>query len=309
MILCCGEALIDMLPRRNDGGETVFLPVPGGAVFNVAIALGRLGADAGFFSGLSDDVFGQQLQAALAASNVDSSLCVISPNPTTLAFVVLKDGDASFTFYDENSAGRMLSADQLPHLGANTDTMYFGAISLIAEPCGSAYEALMVREASKRLICLDPNIRPGFISNAKAHRARIKRMIALSDIVKVSNEDMAWLYPDTDPEMVIKQWLSGKTSLAVLTRGENGAEAFFSDSNVKVNPVKTEVIDTVGAGDSFNAGLLAGLDRQGLLNRQSIANLTRTDLLPALKLATKTAAFTVSRPGAVSPWLDEIETG
>ncbi|KKL21687.1 hypothetical protein LCGC14_2442940, partial [marine sediment metagenome] len=130
MILCCGEALIDMLPRTH-GGEKSFAPHAGGAVFNTAIALGRLGCDTAFFSGLSDDLFGQMLTDALAASGVDASPAARSDRPTTLAFVTLTDGQASYAFYDENTAGRMLSQDDLPTLGPDTQALFLGGISLV----------------------------------------------------------------------------------------------------------------------------------------------------------------------------------
>ena len=114
MILCCGEALIDMLPRESTGGEPAFAPYPGGAVFNTAIALGRLGVETSFFSGLSRDLFGEMLETALGASHVDASVAVRSDRPTTLAFVKLVDGQARYAFYDENTAGRMLTPADLP---------------------------------------------------------------------------------------------------------------------------------------------------------------------------------------------------
>ena len=133
MILCCGEALIDMLPRTTQAGEEAFAPHAGGAVFNTAVALGRLGAPAGFFSGLSIDFLGERLDRTLTAARVDTRYCVRSPRPTTLAFVQLADGHASYTFYDEGTAGRMISRDDLPAIGDDVTAMLFGAISLIPD--------------------------------------------------------------------------------------------------------------------------------------------------------------------------------
>ena len=175
MILCCGEALIDMLPRQSVEGEPAFAPYAGGAIFNSAIALGRLGVPVEFFSGLSSDLFGQQIREVLSASNVGSHYADVSARPTTLAFVRLDDGHATYIFYDENTAGRMLTEADLPALGDNIDAMLFGAISLIPEPCGSAYEALMKREHERRVTMLDPNIRPGFIPDQATHLDRMQR--------------------------------------------------------------------------------------------------------------------------------------
>ena len=172
MIVCAGEALIDMLPRELDG-ETVFAPHPGGAVFNTAVALGRLGARAGFLSQLSTDMFGQQLRRALAASNVDDGFCPSSPQPTTLAFVKLTDGQAEYLFYDEASAGRTLTRKALPVLPDDVLALHLGAISLIPEPAGSAYEALAIDESQRRVVSLDPNIRASFIPDAAAHLSTV----------------------------------------------------------------------------------------------------------------------------------------
>ena len=136
MILCAGEALIDMLPRQTTEGGNAFAPHAGGSVFNTAIALGRLDAPVQFFSGLSSDLFGDILRDELSASGVDSALAAVTGRPTTLAFVTLTDGHASYAFYDENTAGRMLTADDLPAVDA--DAMIFGGISLVVEPCGAA---------------------------------------------------------------------------------------------------------------------------------------------------------------------------
>ena len=134
MILSCGEALIDMLPRTTTLGEPAFSPYAGGAVFNTAIALGRLGARAGFFSGLSTDMLGDILTETLKASKVDTSLCARSARPTTVAFVKLVNGQATYAFYDENTAGSLLSQDQLPSLPASIDTLFFGGLSLVTDP-------------------------------------------------------------------------------------------------------------------------------------------------------------------------------
>src|SRR3954451_22653650 len=171
MIVCCGEALIDMLPRESKAGELAFAPYAGGALFNSAIALGRLGAPVEFFSGLSSDLFGQQIRDVLASSKAGSRYADISARPTTLAFVRLSDGHATYTFYDENTAGRMLGEADLPTLPETVNALLFGAISLIPEPCGSTYETLMRREHQRRVMMLDPNIRPGFIPDRAKHAA------------------------------------------------------------------------------------------------------------------------------------------
>ena len=306
MILCCGEALIDMLPRTSTAGEPAFAPYAGGAVFNSAIALGRLGVPTEFFSGLSTDLFGEQIRLVLAESGVGTRHAALSPRPTTLAFVRLQDGHATYTFYDENTAGRLLSEHDLPALGDGVDAMLFGAISLIPEPCGSAYEALMRREHGRRVVMLDPNIRPGFISDRDAHLARMRRMIAMADIVKLSDDDLAWFGEAGSPADVAARWLDGGPRLVIVTGGSKGATAYSRAGSVTVDSLKVDVIDTVGAGDTFNAGVLASLHDQGLLTKTGIGSLSQDEIRVALTLGTKAAAVTVSRAGANPPWRHEL---
>ncbi len=306
MILCCGEALIDMLPRETQAGEATFAPHAGGAVYNTAIALGRLGAPAGFFTALAEDFFGQMLADGLAASKVDESLCLRRPRPETLAFVRLENGQARYAFYDEATAGRMLTAADLPALPASVTALFFGGISLVGEPCGGAYEALMLREAGARATMIDPNIRPGFITNAPAYRARLARMIAAADIVKLSDEDLHWLEGDGDMATLARGILARGPNVVLITEGAAGAHGFTANHSVFAPARKVTVADTVGAGDTFNAGVLASLDRAGLLNKTALAALPEDKLIAAIKLGITAAAITVSRPGANPPWAEEI---
>ncbi|MCU0830507.1 MAG: carbohydrate kinase [Rhizobiaceae bacterium] len=306
MILCCGEALIDMIPRQTTDGLTGYVPFAGGAVFNTAIALGRLGAPTGFLTGLSSDLFGDVLRETLAASGVDAKFCATSRRPTTMAFVKLVDGNAHYTFYDEGTAGRMLSDADLPVLHPSVAALHFGAISLIFEPCGSAYEALLLREADSRLISLDPNIRAGFIADAEAHRARMARLIAKADIVKVSDEDLAWLADGGNGEALIASWLSGATRVVTVTKGGDGVTAHTARGTVSVPARRVTVADTIGAGDTFNAGFLDALRLQGNLSKVAVAALSDADLSSALERGAAAAAVTVSRAGANPPWAHEM---
>lgn len=306
MILCCGEALIDMLPRTSTAGEPAFAPYAGGAVFNSAIALGRLGVPTEFFSGLSDDLFGDQISRVLAESGVGTRYAARSSRPTTLAFVRLQHGHATYTFYDENTAGRMLSERDLPVLDDDTDAMLFGAISLIPEPCGSAYEALMQREHGRRVVMLDPNIRPGFIADRNAHLARMHRMIAMADIVKLSDDDLGWFDEAGDAAQIAARWLERGARLVIVTGGSKGATAYSRAGPVTVESLRVDVVDTVGAGDTFNAGVLASLHDQGLLSKEAVDGLSREAIHAALTLGARAAAVTVARAGANPPWRSEL---
>jgi fructokinase len=305
MIICCGEALIDMLPRTSTEGEDAFAPYAGGSVFNTALALGRLGLDTGFFTGLSSDMFGDILRDALTASGVDHSYCATLDLHTTLAFVRLIDGQASYAFFDENTAGRMITEADLPALDDKVEALHFGAISLIPDPCGGTYESLMRREYQTRVMSIDPNIRPGFIDDPERHRARIDRMIAMSDIVKMSDEDLEW-FGMSDMATAAGVWLELGPSLVVFTRGAKGAVGFSRTEMVEVEGEKVAVADTVGAGDTFNAGILASLKRDRVLSKSAIRTLSADAIGNALRLGAQAAAVTVSRPGANPPWAEEI---
>lgn len=306
MIVCCGEALIDMLPRTLPDGSDCFLPVPGGAVFNTAIALGRLGIESGLISGISRDMFGGQLVDALAASNVDTRFAIRSDRPTTLAFVKLVDGTATYSFYDENTAMRMVQTQQFPDLAGIATALHFGGISLIAEPSGTAYEHLLSQSRQSMLISIDPNIRPNFIADEGAYRARLDRMIGQSDIVKVSDEDLTWLYPGRTFEEAADLWIADGSALVVQTMGFKGARARHPNFDIAIPAPEIEIVDTVGAGDAFNAGLLARLRRSDRLSKSAIRQLTEADCTVALEYASAVAAYTVGQAGANSPWEHEI---
>lgn len=306
MILCSGEALIDMLPRTTSDGENAFAPHAGGAVFNTAIALGRLGVSTGFWCGLSRDMFGQQLQHALTASGVDFSLAPISGRPTTLAFVSLVNGQAQYAFYDENTAACEVTVDDLPTLDDQVQALFFGGISLVSEPCGQVLADFMVREAPHRVTMLDPNIRTGFIRDEAAYRQRIDTLLEASDIVKLSDEDADWLFGKADAVTHGRALLEAGVTLAVITEGAKGATAFTARHQVSVAAPQVTVVDTVGAGDTFNAGLLDGLNTLQALDKQRLAELTPEALEQALGRAVQIAAVTVSRAGANPPWQREL---
>lgn len=306
MIVCCGEALIDMLPVQTEGGRTAYLPCTGGAALNSATALGRLGCKASLLTGLSSDFHGRMLEERLHASEVDTTLVIRSDRPTTLAFVQLTDGQASYAFHDENTAGRMVEPEDLPLLPPEANALLCGGISLVTEPCADAYAALVEREHSHRTIMTDPNIRPDFIVDETRYRQRLDRILELSDIIKVSDEDLEWLVPETSSTAARVDRLPG-SALVIVTEGGRRAVAYRADgSAVDVAAQKANVVDTVGAGDTFNAGFLCHMSRAGLLERDGLSQLTATDLQHTLEFAHKVAAIAVSRKGADPPWASEL---
>lgn len=308
MILCCGEALIDMIPTPTTTGPDGFVPHAGGAVFNTAIALGRLGAQVGMLSGLSSDMFGRQLVDGLKASHVDVSHLVLSDRPTTLAFVRLVGGHATYDFYDENSAGRMITPEDMPTLSSEVSALYFGGISLACEPGADAFADLLARNAEGRAVMIDPNIRPGFIKDIERYRQRLDRMLALSDIVKVSDEDLNWINPEPlSLRDKVTELLEKGPSVVILTRGGEGATGYLANGEeVQVPAVKAEIVDTVGAGDTFNAGVLAKMSELKQLHKSALSTLSPEMLSEALAYGARVAAVTVSRAGANPPWVEEI---
>ena len=308
MILCCGEALIDMIPTPTTAGPDGFVPHSGGAVFNTAIALGRLGVQVGMLTGLSADMFGRQLVEALEASHVNTSHVVVSDRPTTLAFVRLVDGHATYCFFDENSAGRMLDTAEFPVLCSEVSTLFFGGISLACEPSAKAYAALLEQEYAKRVVMIDPKIRPRFIKDIDRYRPRLDRMISRADIVKVSDEDLNWFLPvPLSMREKVAILLERGPSVLILTHGGEGASGFIADGPVvKVPAQRVEITDTVGAGDTFNGGFLAKLSELGCLTKAQLSSLSADALHQAMQHGSKAAAVTVSRAGANPPWAGEL---
>jgi fructokinase len=307
MILCCGEALTDFVPRQTREGALAFQPLTGGSVFNTAIALGRLGAPSGFFGGLSRDFFGDELRKQLAASHVDTSLSPITDRYTIAAFVKLEGGQARYSFIDEGSACRMLSPEDLPALPSTVTALHLGSFPLAIEPCGSAFEELCRREHQTRVIHFDPNIRANLIKDRVAHRQRVERIVAMADVIKMSDEDLAWMAPGGTADAFAHDWLGRGAKLIVITRGGNGAAAFTRKFKCEIPGIPVTIADTIGAGDTFTAGILGFLYRSRLLDKPAIAALDRARVEQALNFAARAAAITVSRPGADPPWAHELE--
>lgn len=301
MILCAGESLIDMVPE----GAT-YRPLPGGAVYNTAIALGRMGAGTGYLWPISRDAFGEMLLRPLAEAGVDTGLCPRSDRLTTLAFVTLTGGEARYCFYDEGSAGRMLAAADLPEIPDEVSALFIGGISLVPDPCGAAVEALVERVRHRIPVMLDPNIRPFFIADAAAYRQRLDRLFGMVDLVKLSGDDLEWLMPGSSFDEAAATILAQGPRVIFQTGGSAGARAHWSGQLLDAPAMRVEVADTIGAGDTFNAGVLAALDRAGVLSRAGLDHLTPEVLAQALALGTRAAAITVSRPGANPPWAHEL---
>ena len=311
MILCCGEALIDFVPQKDQSGGSLYQPCPGGSPYNTAIALGRLQVPTASFCGLSNDFFGSMLLKHLQQSGVSTEWVRHLDRDTTLAFVSADsvDGEVEYAFYGRETADRSLEKGDLPQdLSEEIKVLQFGSVSLVLEPTASTMELLMQRESRKRMISLDPNIRPGLIPDRDVFRERFEKWLDSTDLLKASITDLEWIYPDAEIFSTIKRILdTTKVNLVMLTSGEKGSWACTSKQRVHEKAERIVVKDAVGAGDSFHAAVLCRLWEIGAIDSTSIAELNESELKQTLEFANKIAAITCSRSGADSPWRKELD--
>jgi fructokinase len=304
MIVVSGEALIDVFAGEPADDVFACRAVAGGSPFNLAIGLARLGRSVAFLGGLSTDPFGRHLRSRLAAEGVRLDLAADRPEPTTLS-VVSTDagGHPAYAFYGEGAADRALRPGDVPHaFGPDVTCLTIGSFSLAVEPIASSLEGLARREAGRRAIALDPNLRPRVVGDVAAWRPRFDRFLALSTIVKASDEDIAHLHgPEADPDAVAAGWLDRGPSLVLLTRGGRGATAWHRTGRVDRAAARTTVVDTVGAGDSFQAALLAHLEARGSLSPAGVASLDGAAVAEALATAVTAAGIACGRRGADPP--------
>ena len=306
MIICAGESLIDMVSFR---GEAEYTPHVGGSNFNSSIALGRLGADSYYFGAISNDSYGELIENTLRHSKVKEDFVIKTNRPTTLAYADVIEGIAEYTFVDEHSAGRLLDQSSLkPFLVGlkKAKALLVGGISLQAEPCGSSWQWLIGEVSGHLPIYFDANIRPDFIEDKQSFFDRFIELTSKVDIIKISDEDYRYLYGAQDFSETSKGWLNNGVKLVILTLGSDGAKVLYSDHEVSVQSNKVDVLDTIAAGDTFNAGFLLSLDKQGLLDRESLHSIAEAQLKTALTFANKVASITVTKKGANPPWLEEL---
>ena len=293
-----GEVLIDLVPGGSDRK-----PIVGGGPANTAKALSRLGIDAQFIDGVSTDDYGQMAKGELVASGVKLDYLKFSDKPTCLAIVSLSDsGSASYEFVIENTATFDFTSDWLPNPQSERPALlHIGTLATVIEPGASVLFEWAQSVAKVAPIVFDPNIRPAVISDRDQYVMQVERWVSISSAVKVSDEDIIWLYPSLDIDHVVNNWLVKGPSLIVVTYGDNGLAGYRVGEKVSVDAVKVAVADTVGAGDTVGAILVEAIVKDGLDTLSGV----RLEMM--LKRAAKAAAITVSRSGANPPTLKEIE--
>lgn len=311
MYLVCGEALFDFFSEDEAGGQASrvnYKAIAGGSPFNVAVGLRRLGIEAGLFGGLSTDFLGRRLLQVLKDEGVSQRFLVEFAAPTTLAMVAVgTDGSPQYSFRGEGCADRQLLVDHLPVLGDDVRGLHIGSFSLVVQPIGDTLLNLVQRESGKRLISLDPNVRLNPQPDIQLWRTRVAELVKYADLIKVSDEDLHLLYPDQSPESVLQGWLQHRCQLVFLTRGGDGASVFSRQHGTWSAPaVKVVMADTVGAGDTFQAALIAWLTEQRLDSVAGLQQLSRAQIDTMLGFAIRAAALTCTKTGPDLPYRAQL---
>jgi fructokinase len=311
MILVCGEALIDLFLYDREEARIAAEAVAGGSPFNVAIGLSRLGCPSAFCGGLSTDSFGVFLAAVLAEEGVNLDHALRTHRLSTISVVATDaDGHARYSFHGEAAADRSFAiADLKPDLPVEIGALTFGSYTLAVEPVASAYLALARREKGKRLISIDPNIRPTVIGSLAGYDQHLFKFFRTAGLIKASEEDIHLLYgKSAQIGEIARAWQKEGPTLVVITRGALGAVAFYRDQTIEMPGRRVEVIDTVGAGDSFHAAFLAWIHREHGVRPDILENLSVDSLRRALHYAIIASSITCSRRGALLPNRSDVDS-
>ncbi len=298
-IWVCGEVLIDLIP----GSDGVRIPHVGGGPANTAKALARLGHDVQFIDGISTDEYGVAARKELLDDEVKLDLALISDKPTCLAIVSLDaNGGASYEFKIDGTATFDFDLKWLPDPSRyKPQVLHIGTLVTVIQPGAEVLYDWAMQVAEFAPIVFDPNIRPSVMGDHDLYEAAVEKWAALSSVIKVSDDDMAWLYPGQKYEDVAQRWLKDGAALVVVTRGSNGIIGFTADGSVEVDGAKITVADTVGAGDTVGAIIVEAMIEKGILA------LTGDVLKATLHRAAVAAGITCSRKGAQPPYKHELK--
>ena len=308
VVAVAGEVITDMVPA---GGPGMFRAAPGGSPANVAVGLARLEVPVRLLARLSDDVLGRRLRRHLADNAVDLSHAVVAAEPSSLAIVVLADdGSAEYDFRVDGTADWQWTDDELGSALDDVAALHVGSLGLTTPPGGEVLRRLAVRARATATVTFDPNVRHLLMGSPEATMHIVDEVLAVADVVKASDEDIAWLAPERTIVEVAADWVSRGPALVVITQGGDGAHAVGTAAGAVDRPgMAVDVVDTVGAGDSFMGALIAGLHRRGLLGagaRETLRSLAGADVEALVDEAIEVSAITCSRQGADPPTADEI---
>ncbi len=302
MFLSCGEALFDLFPSAETNTGFIFDARIGGSPFNVAVGLSRLGREAALFTGLSTDPLGRRLERTLQEEGVETAYLVSKRNPTTLALVGLEpNGVPRYSFYGRGAADGSVAERDLPDLPPSVTAMHFGSYSLVVEPTGSSLLRLARRHRDGKLISLDPNLRLNVEPDVSRWRRQVEAFSEVADLIKVSDEDLEVLFPGSGIDSAVAHWNARGVQLVVVTRGDDGAVVPLRGDVFEASGRAVEVVDTVGAGDSFQAGLLCGLDELGKATKPGLSQVSLDECRRVVAFAMAAAAMTCTRRGADMP--------
>jgi len=308
MVLVCGEALMDVFSAGETPAGLALDARVGGSPFNVAVGLVRLGRPAAFFAAISRGFVGERLMRALAAEGVDTRTVARTDAPSTLGLVGLDErGVPSYAFYGEGSADRQLGLDALAALPSGWDAIHLGSFATVVAPIAATLRALVERERGRTLIAYDPNVRLNVEPALEPWRAMLRWMQPRAHLLKISDEDLQLLMPGQTPEAFAAECVGHGVKLVVVTRGAEGALGWTAHAQAAVPPVPVQVVDTVGAGDTFQAALLTWLAEHGRLSAEGLNALEADALKNLLAFAARAAAITCSRRGADMPRRAELD--
>lgn len=307
MIVVCGEALFDVFAVGDTPTGMTLDARVGGSPFNVAVGLARLAQPVCLLTQISRGFLGERLMRALNAEGVNTTTVQRSDAPTTLSLIGLDDrGVPSYSFYGDGCADRLLALAALDALPAGVQAINFGSYATVTGETANTQRALVEREHRRTLIAYDPNIRLNVEPDISAWRKQIQWMLPRTHLLKVSEEDLELVYPGASSRDFAAQALAQGVAWVVVTRGGQGAAAWTAGGEVEIPPVEVDVIDTVGAGDTFQAALLTWLAENEGLTVASLASMSTDALRSALSFAARAAAVTCSRRGADLPTRAEL---
>jgi fructokinase len=304
-IALTGEALIDF--TASEAGTLAFLGHEGGSPLNTAVACARLGEPTGFLTQLSTDLFGERLMRFLKRNGVITRFILRSDAPSTLAFVERTPQTNRYAFYTHGSADATWAPEPLPQLPADCRFLHFGSISLLQEPAATRITELIAANTGRCVIVFDPNVRPSLISDMAAYRARAMTWFGMADLVKLSDEDAALLAPGRPVDALAADCLKAGARAVIVTRGSAGATLWrLGHAPLTVAAPRVEVVDTIGAGDTFTAGLSVSLLAHGIERPAQLGDLGSEAWHEVMRFAATAAALNCTREGADPPTLQAV---